>query len=334
MTDQANVLETALTAHWLTQVVMTLHQLGIPTQLQRGTQNLGVLADTLESDTRALWQLLSAAEKLGVVTQDEQGNYQLTVLGMRLLPEREDSLIPFLDHIISGYRVWGELPHSIRSGDSAFAKVHGVGIYDYLAQHSMQNTFFNRYMAQTTDTWLVEAGKYYDFTGHVIDLGGNKGALSAMLLKQFPALQTTVFDLPHAVEQAKPLLAAAGVAARCRVIGGSFFDAYSIPADGDIYLLSRVLLNWNDEQVINILQNCRYAMPAGSKLLILELILNASAELNDYLSSLNLLVMFGARMRTQAEFESLLSQAGFTQVRWISAGAGESPLFYLEASPI
>ncbi len=326
-------LQEALDGHWLSQAIFTLHRLGVPELLQQQPHSLADLAECLGADTRALWQVLEIAKILEAIEQDGAGAYRLTALGQRLLPAREDSFIPFMDHLLSGYAAWGELAHSVKTGGPAFAQIHGTDIYDFLSRQPAQNTFFNRYMAQTTDTWLAQAGQHYDFKGRVIDLGGNKGALSALLLRQFPALRSTVFDMEHAVQQAPPVLQAAGVADRCQIVAGSFFAPDSIPTNGDIYLLSRVLLNWNDAQAVAILQNCRQAMPAGSKLLILEIILSEQAGLNDYLSSLNLLVMFGARLRSHAEFEGLLAQAGFVQPRWIPAGFGENPLFYLEASP-
>ena len=325
-------LQEAFGGHWLSQAIFTLHRLGVPELLQQQPHTLADLAERLGVDARSLWQVLEIAKILDAVEQDGEGAYRLTTQGQRLLPEREDSFIPFIDHLLSGYTAWGELAHSVKTGGPAFAQIHGTDIYDFLARRPAQNTFFNRYMAQTTDTWLAQAGQHYDFEGRVIDLGGNKGALSALLLQQFPALRSTVFDLEHAVQQAPPVLEAAGVADRCRLVAGSFFAADSIPTNGDIYLLSRVLLNWNDAQAVEILRNCRQAMPTGSKLLILEIILSEQAGLNDYLSSLNLLVMFGARLRSHAEFESLLAQAGFVHPRWIPAGFGENPLFYLEAT--
>ena len=325
-------LQEAFGGHWLSQAIFTLHRLGVPELLQQQPHTLADLAERLGVDARSLWQVLEIAKILDAVEQDGEGAYRLTTQGQRLLPEREDSFIPFIDHLLSGYTAWGELAHSVKTGGPAFAQIHGTDIYDFLARRPAQNTFFNRYMAQTTDTWLAQAGQHYDFEGRVIDLGGNKGALSALLLQQFPALRSTVFDLEHAVQQAPPVLEAAGVADRCRLVAGSFFAADSIPTNGDIYLLSRVLLNWNDAQAVEILRNCHQAMPTGSKLLILEIILSEQAGLNDYLSSLNLLVMFGARLRSHAEFESLLAQAGFVQPRWIPAGFGENPLFYLEAT--
>ena len=325
-------LQEAFGGHWLSQAIFTLHRLGIPELLQQQPHTLADLAECLDADARALWQVLEIAKILDAIEQDGAGAYRLTAQGLRLLPAREDSFIPFMDHLLSGYAAWGELAHSVKTGGPAFAQIHGMDIYDFLSRQPTQNTFFNRYMAQTTDTWLAQAGQHYDFEGRVIDLGGNKGALSALLLRQFPALRSTVFDLEHAVQQAPPVLQAAGVADRCRLVAGSFFEPDSIPTNGDIYLLSRVLLNWNDVQALAILQNCRQAMPTGSKLLILEIILSEQASLNDYLSSLNLLVMFGARLRSHAEFEGLLAQAGFVQPRWIPAGFGENPLFYLEAT--
>ncbi len=332
--NPSSPLQEAFCGHWLSQAVITLHHLDVPGLLQRlAAPSLASLSEAIGADARALWQLLEIAKKLNAVTQEADGHYRLTELGMRLLPEHEDSFIPFLDHLQMGYPAWVGLAHSVQTGKPAFDRVYGTDIYSYLTGNPAQNTFFNRYMAQTTDTWLADAGKHYGFSGRVIDLGGNKGALSAMLLKQFPDLQTTLFDLDQAVKQAPAVLDAAGVAERCRIVAGSFFESASIPGDGDIYLLSRVLLNWNDAKVLEILRNCRLAMPAGSKLLILEIILTENAGLNDYLSSLNLLVMFGARLRTHAEFERLLSVAGFGQLNWIAAGVGENPLFFLDAKP-
>ncbi|MFZ4699131.1 MAG: methyltransferase [Candidatus Methylumidiphilus sp.] len=333
-TNPISPLQDAFYGHWLSQAIITLHRLGIPGHLQRhAAPSLENLSEAIGADTRSLWQLLEIAKRLDAIEQDTQGHYRLTELGMRMLPEREDSFIPFLDNILTGYAAWGELAYSVQTGKPAFDRSNGVDIYGYLSQNPEQSAFFNRFMEQTTNTWLAEAGKHYGFSGRVIDIGGNQGTLSAMLLKQFPELEITLFDLEHAVKQASPLLEAAGTADRCRIVAGSFFEPGDIPKDGDIYLLSRVLLNWNDDQAAEILHNCRQAMPTGSKLLILEFALAENAGLDSLLGSLNLLVMFGSRLRTQAEFEHLLDRAGFGQFRWIAAATGELPLFYLEATP-
>ena len=64
-----------------------------------------------------------------------------------------------------------------------------------------------------------------------------------------------LFDLPHVVAGAQPLLEAAAVADRCETIGGSFLEA--APGGGDAYLLSKVIHDWGDDQAAEILRNCR-----------------------------------------------------------------------------
>jgi len=46
----------------------------------------------------------------------------------------------------------------------------------------------------------------------------------------------------------------AGVKDRCQIVEGNFFD--SVPRGGALYLLSRVLLNWDDTDAIKILKEC------------------------------------------------------------------------------
>jgi hypothetical protein len=64
--------------------------------------------------------------------------------------------------------------------------------------------------------------------GTAVDIGGGRGTLLAALLKARPGLSGVLFDLPYVAGNAGASLAAAGVAERCRVVGGDFFDA--VPA--------------------------------------------------------------------------------------------------------
>jgi ubiquinone/menaquinone biosynthesis C-methylase UbiE len=225
------------------------------------------------------------------------------------------------------------LSSSLKTGKSAFEQVYQTDIFSYFRQHPEQSILFSRFMEQTTQTWLAEAEveKYYYFSGHLIDIGGNTGALSGLLLQQFPELKATVFDLKQAMIGAETVLSTAGVSNRCHLKSGSFFEPETIPKDGDIYLISRVLLNWNDEKAVEILKNCRQVMPTQSKLLILDFILPDFASTSELLASLNLWVMFNARFRKQAEFKQLVEQAGFRSLRWIDI---DGMKFFLEASPV
>ena len=225
----------------------------------------------------------------------------------------------------------GALRHGLDTGDVPFEHVYGAHLYDYLGRNEVKNSRFSRFMEQAAEHVLVRIGveAFYDFRGHVIDLGGNTGALSAHLLQNYPELNATVFDLEQAMIGAEERIAAAGVADRCRFARGNFFEPETIPADGDIYLLSRVLLNWSDSEAVEILQNIRQVMPDHAVLLVLDYQLPDTTQTAVLLASLNLWVLFGSRFRKRCEYERLVQQAGFIDLCWTEID--NDMTFYLEA---
>src|SRR5262249_45888304 len=120
--------------------------------------------------------------------------------------------------------------------------------------------------------------------------------------------------------------AAAGIAERCKAIAGDFFK--SVPR-GDVYLLSHVIHNWDDDAASRILENCHAAMDPQSTLLIIEMIMpnECGPSLSNYplvMTDLQMFVMTGGRERTEAEFRALLERAGFELKRIIPTQALES----------
>lgn len=118
-------------------------------------------------------------------------------------------------------------------------------------------------------------------------------------------------------ESAEKALKAAGVADRCRVVDGDFFD--SVPDGGDAYLLKSVVHDWDDDQATAILRNVRRAMPADGTLVVLEPVLppqlKSPADVAEVagvvMSDINMLVNTGGRERTAAELRALFAAAGF-----------------------
>src|SRR5437868_13726213 len=102
----------------------------------------------------------------------------------------------------------------------------------------------------------------------VVDVGGGNGAFLAGLLARFPDMHGILFDQPHVVANAYGPVREAGLADRCTVIGGSFFD--EVPPGGDAYLLKRVLWSWADNRAHMLLSRVRAAMREDSRLLLHE----------------------------------------------------------------
>lgn len=93
-------------------------------------------------------------------------------------------------------------------------------------------------------------------------------------------------------------------------MAGSFFE--SLPSGKEVYLLKHVIHNWDDAQVLQILQNCRAAMTIGKKLLIMENVLSENSTQRSVLLDLMMLVSVASgKLRSEDEFTELLQASGF-----------------------
>jgi hypothetical protein len=221
------------------------------------------------------------------------------------------------------HRSFAEIMHTVHTGAPAFPKVHGMPFYEYLAEHPDTADSFAEAMGSERVP-AVLAG--CELTGTVVDVGGGSGGLLAEVLRGRPELRGVLLELPDAVRAARARLTEAGLAERAELVAGSFFEG--VPGGGDVYVLSRVLHNWTDEQAELILRRVGDAMRAGTRLLVLERLLpeeTAAAGMVDLL----MLGMLEGHDRTEAEYLTLLDKAGFSTVD-VRHSAAES---VLEAVP-
>ena len=321
------------------QVVHAAARLGLADLLADGPRSVEDLAAATGTHAPSLGRLVRALAALGAVAQVDDGRVELTALGATLrsdLPGSVRDAVLFL----AGewyWRAWGGLLHSVRTGEPAFDGIFGMSNFEYWehdAEAGAIHDAFFRTMSRTMSAPIVAA---YDFArfGTVVDVGGSTGALLAAILQAHPDARGLLFDLPHVVSGAAPVLAEAGVADRCAVVGGSFFE--SVPTGGDAYLLKQVIHDWDDERSVAILRRCRQAMAPRSVLLLIEMVVpervEAGAEARRVARmDLQMLVLTpGGRERTVEEFRSLLGGAGF-ELR--AAIRTESPFHILEAAPV
>jgi hypothetical protein len=229
------------------------------------------------------------------------------------------------------WQAWSSLLHSVRTGDNAFTAAHGQGVWDYRSQHPEESAIFDAAMTGQSRFVAAAVLDAYDFGGftRLVDVGGGRGAFMAAILGRWPDLAGVVFDQAHVVAGAPELLGRAGVAARCQVVAGSFFDA--VPVGADAYLLKHVVHDWPDERAAAILRTCRAAMVEPATLQLVERVI---AEPNNgpdaAFSDLNMMVAPGGQERTEAEYAALLATAGFRLTRIVPTA---SDVFVIEAAP-
>ncbi|WP_449289328.1 methyltransferase [Nocardiopsis halotolerans] len=208
-------------------------------------------------------------------------------------------------------QAWTCLPEAVRSGRAAFEVHTGRPLFAYLeAEHEAASVFTRAMNASVAVDALLD-GVALSGTERVADLGGGEGALLAALLCRHPNMEGVLFDLPHVVSGAGPLLRERGVADRCAVVGGSFLDG--VPAGADVYLMARVMQNWPREGAARILRNVSRAMGDSSRLLIVGH-LPEGRDTTPFLQAMSLYmyVLYGAPLRTAEEYGKLFAETGLT----------------------
>ncbi|MFI2375520.1 methyltransferase [Streptomyces sp. NPDC018964] len=300
---------------WKTQAVYLAVESGtVDAIAAAGRASTVDLSIETRTDADALGRLLLFLESLGVVEGDEADGWALTEVGELLRSDTRDSM---RDHVrIYGshfYPAWGALSHSLRTGRSAFAHVYGSDLFSYLHKNPEVSLTYERAMVAGTP-FFAEVSSAYDFSGarRIVDVAGGHGALLNEILNANPGPRAVLFDAPHVIEESKDRPIATDHADRCERIAGNFFE--SVPSDGDVYLLSRILHCFDDEACHRILTNCRRAMAPGGKLVILERVLarGTGSSLTQGYNMHMLVVLGGGRERDETQYRTLLDKAGFT----------------------
>ncbi len=116
------------------------------------------------------------------------------------------------------------------------------------------------------------------------------------------------------------MLEAGRLSDRCACIRGDFFE--EVPSVFDVYLLSQILHDWDDERATAILRNLRAAIPPHGRLVILDQVIPpGDAPHPDKILDLIMLVLTdGGRERSEPQWRTLLGDAGFALERVAPSG--------------
>lgn len=299
------------------QVLYVAAELGIADHLAHGPLTAHDLALKTATHVDALARLLRALIALGGLRGDGEDRFALTPMGDLLRSEVPGSLRAAVRFLIGpwSWRAWEHLHYSVRTGQPAFDHAWGMSNFEYWARNPDVSEIHDDAMAGLTTLETARVLAAYDFSrfGTIVDVGGGNGSFLAALLRQHPQTRGILADLPHVVAQATGILQQAGVTDRCQAVAGNFFEA--VPSGGHLYLLKRVIHDWDDERARTILRNCHRVMDATTKLMIIDWVLppQPTAEaVTGYIADMTMLVVTpGGRERTQEEFQQLLASAGF-----------------------
>jgi hypothetical protein len=302
-----------MTASWVSQALYVVAKLGIADMLADGPLKVTELASVSGcANSDGLYRVLRLLASHGIVHEHDDQSFSLTSLSAQLRSDTPNSMRDLVIFYGSeAYQAWGGLLDGVLTGESPFRSVFGDDLFGYLRAHAERSSVFNSAMAASAPFFEDLAAKY-DFPREalVVDVGGGSGAMLAAILAAHPDLRGSVLDKAEVLDEAKQRMSALGLADRCALEPGDFFEL--VPEGGNVYLLSRILHDWGDDQCVAILRNCRSAMTADSHLLIIERLLPGpnTRSLACEFDVQMMVVSPGGRERDVTAYTGLLNNAG------------------------
>ncbi|MEV0698271.1 methyltransferase [Saccharopolyspora sp. NPDC050389] len=326
------VLDT-MHAAFLARAMYVVTRLGIPDLLAGGPMSCADLAGKLRVQPVPLHQVLRSVATTGLLRTEpgaETGprqRYALTGSGRTLLaghPSGTAEMVLMMQGELFS-KALRALPERVESGRTGPEIAEGLPFFEIMARRPDEARLFNRMMIATHGDEPAAVAQAYDFSGaeRIVDVGGGIGALLLEILRRHPRPRGVLFDVADVSDHARKHVAAAGMSRRCEVRSGDFFE--SVPAGVDLYLLSRILHDWDDDTCVRILRTCAQAMDAGSRLLVVEKVLpdNDEPHLGKRLDLVMAALTHG-RERNAAEYGALLARAGLRVERHLATGSASS----------
>ena len=308
----------------LHQAIAAIAKFGVADIIARGTQNTTDIARELSLNEDALFRTLRALASQGIFEETSPRSFRHTPLSEPLRSDVPGSVRPLFLFSSSEFCLgpFKEFAYSLQTGIASRQLLSGVNSFEYLAQNPELARIFDDAMTGFTNLIGPAVANAYDFSAWetLMDVGGGNGILLSHILSAHKTLRGLHADVPHVLARASQHGYLSGeLAARTSMLPCNFFE--NVPTGARAYLMKSVIHDWDDEQSVQILQNCRSAIPANGVLLLVELGLSgANQPSGGKITDLFMLVITGGKERTPDEYRSLLSRAGFRLDRIVPTG--------------
>jgi O-methyltransferase/methyltransferase family protein len=317
----------------VTQALYTAAKLGVADTLGSGPLTADQIADRVSADPESVYRLLRMLASRSVFAERDDGRFELTPMADALRTDAPLSMRRIA--LLMGHPIhwedWGHLEEAVRTGEPSLPKLRGMSAWEFFQSNPEYGAVFFAGMGNLSDleTDAVAGAIDYSRFGKIIDVGGGSGTLLAAILQKAADAKGVVFA-PSSVDAAQEVLDQAGVAGRCAIEEGSFFE--SVPAGADAYLLKHVVHDLPEPQALQLLGNVRKAISPKGSLLLMEFVLPGTGNTPHpgKLVDLWLMLLVGGKERTSEQYRELFAKAGFRLTGVTETPAGIS---IVEAQP-
>lgn len=305
-------LLTILSGDWVARSVYVAAKLEIADHLLAGPMRLEELGQAVGADPESLRRLIHLLQSHGIFEVLEGGEVQNTFASATLAKSHPDSLY----HITLFYgeevhSAWKELFLAVKSGKTAFYIKYQEPVFSYFKNHKERALLFQAAMREKTKGVAASALEAFDFGAYrkVIDIGGGEGQFIEAVMRAYPEVHGTLFELPEVIQRVKE-----SKTLTFPLIEGDFFS--SVPKGADLYILKSILHDWDDRRCIEILNHCSDAISDDARLLVIEnVLLPKDGSLYANAMDLLMLTMTGGKERSLESFKEMFDQCNFEIVQ-------------------
>lgn len=293
---------------WVARGLYVATKLEVADHLTGGPKSVAELALVTKANPEALERLLHMLSGFGIFEETSPGVFGNSEASLLLTKSSPDSL-----HALSLWygedihKSWEEFLQTVQTNKPSFELVYHQPPFKYLKENPARAAIFQEAMKEKSKAVIQSALEAYDFSAFnsIYDIGGGYGQFMHALTNRYPKLQGVLFELPAVVEVVKKQTP------NFQLEAGDFFE--TIPSGGNAYILKSVLHDWDDAKAEKILQVCHTAMAPGSKLLIVEVVLQPKDQ-SLYANCMDLLMLAvtGGKERSLDAFKQMLDRSGFT----------------------
>ncbi|TXT58698.1 MAG: hypothetical protein BAJALOKI1v1_1580007 [Promethearchaeota archaeon] len=307
-----NCLMNKLVGYWDTQIIYSVVKFGILDLIKSGINNFSKIKRKLQIPAQSL-KLIIKVLILWDFIYERNETYGLKYLG-KLLTEHHPQSLKYAALMWGSehYMVMSRLFEALQTYKPQFEQMYGEPVFRYFNTHKERGEIcFNALSEYTVDYEDLISRCDFSNSKILLDIGGGSGNLILKILERYENVEKgIIFDLPYAIKLAKEKIRNHPLSSKIEFFSGDFFDF--IPIKADCIILSRVLHDWNDTKVQELLKNIKHSLLDKGRLIIFETIVpeNDAKNIGTTLN-FNLLVTLGGRERTLREFKSLFNDLGF-----------------------
>jgi len=312
-----------LMGRWIAGAVSALARLGVPDHLESGPRSATELAAEIGARPDLLHRLMRATASVGILSEGPDGRFSQTPMSDVLRTHAR----PTVRHVAMftsddwHLRGWGNLAHTVRTGERAVEGIFGKPVFEYLNENPDVGGTFHNAMTNLSTMEAPAVADAYDFSGirSLTDVGGGHGLLLATILERYPAMRGTLYDQPPVIEGARggptePMKD------RVTFASGDMFE--SVPAGEDAYIMKYIIHDWPDDRCVKILRGCRAGVNPGGRLLVVDGVVPEGGGFHmSKIVDLEMMLFPGGKERTEKEFRELFAASGWALERILPTAA-------------